>query len=451
MMLYRIPILFLFAGINIFAWCQTPAIELTFTAESNGYHLPLDHILIENLSQGGDTSLYPPDTVLVLDITTATGELNITSERSLSVSQNYPNPFHDHTRFELFIPGKSWIKITVRDMLSRIVTDYENTLSAGLHTFIFYPGDEEYYLLTVTDMEKAETIIMLNATPGSASGVIPELIYSEQKYVVMPNKSQENRSGFLFDLGDELRYTAYSALGIQFITDIPMDDETYVFQFPGNSCPGVPHVTDLDGNVYSTVLIGSQCWMVENLKTTLYQDGSPIPNVTGNEWSTLSTGAYVWYDNNASNKETYGALYNWFAVMDPHGLCPTGWHVPTNDDWDVLTNFIGGTSSPFGNSLKSCRQVNSPLGGECATDDHPRWAEHITHYGTDDHGFSALPGGTRHFLGSFVTLGYIGSYWSSTESTSDYGWLRGLEYNNGYVDVYAFYKKNGYSVRCVKD
>lgn len=255
----------------------------------------------------------------------------------------------------------------------------------------------------------------------------------------------------MFDLGDELRYTAFSAMGVQSITDIPLDDETYVFQFPGNSCPGIPFVTDLDGNIYSTVMIGLQCWMVENLKTTLYQDGSPIPNVPGNEWSNLSTGAYVWYDNNIANKQTYGALYNWFTVMDPAGLCPTGWHVPSNEDWDALTNYIGGTSSPYGNMLKSCRQLNSPLGGECNTSDHPRWAEHATHYGTDDYGFSALPGGNRHFLGNFVTLGYIGGYWSATPSTSNYGWLYGFEYNNGFVDVYAFYKKNGYSVRCVKD
>ena len=154
-------------------------------------------------------------------------------------------------------------------------------------------------------------------------------------------------------------------------------------------------LVDIDGNTYNTVQIGDQCWMKENLKTTTYRNGTAIPNVTdANAWSNVHYGAYVWYDNDITWKDKYGALYNWFTTVDANGLCPTGWHVPTNDEWTALTDYIGGTGSPHGNELKSCRQMNSPLGGECNTNEHPRWnASHI-HYGTDDYGFSGLPGGT---------------------------------------------------------
>ena len=170
-----------------------------------------------------------------------------------------------------------------------------------------------------------------------------------------------------------------------------------------------------DGQSYTTVQIGTQCWMAENLRTTTYQNGTPIPNVTENShWSNLTTGAYVWYNNDISWKDKYGALYNWYAVVETNGLCPTGWHVPEHDEWTILTDFIGGTVSPHGNKLKSCRQVNSPLGGDCNTSEHPRWNEHSTHYGTDDYGFSSLPGSFRSETGTFYNIGARGFWWSST-------------------------------------
>ncbi len=225
-------------------------------------------------------------------------------------------------------------------------------------------------------------------------------------------------------------------------------DEVYISFFKG--CP--PTVADIDGNIYNTAQIGDQCWMKENLKTTTYRNGTAIPNVTdANAWSNLATGAYVWYDNDISWKDSYGALYNWYTTVDPNGLCPTGWHVPTHDEWTDLTDYIGGTGSPHGNELKSCRQVNSPLGGGCNTSEHPRWYEHGTYYGTDDYDFSGLPGGFRYYYGSFDYFGYYGYWWSSTESSSSYAWYRSLTYSNGDVFVYGYYKQDGFSVRCLRD
>jgi len=113
--------------------------------------------------------------------------------------------------------------------------------------------------------------------------------------------------------------------------------------------------------------------MDKNLATTKYNDGSDIPPVTDNSaWENLTTPGYCWYNNDSATYASYGAMYNWLTV-DAGNLCPTGWHVPTHDEWAVLTDFIGGTDTPHGNELKSCRQVNSPQGGSCNTTEHPKW------------------------------------------------------------------------------
>ncbi|MCD4731156.1 MAG: fibrobacter succinogenes major paralogous domain-containing protein, partial [Bacteroidales bacterium] len=167
-------------------------------------------------------------------------------------------------------------------------------------------------------------------------------------------------------------------------------------------------------------------------------------------WSNLTTGAYVWYDNNISWKNLYGGLYNWYATVDANGLCPTGWDVPTNDEWTALTDFIGGTYPPHGNELKSCRQVNSPQGGGCNTSEHPRWNE-SSENGTDDYGFSGLPGGGRGGNGPFASIGYYGLWWSSTELLSNDAWYRHLNYNYGGVYVNHSTRQDGFSVRCLRD
>src|SRR5690554_4690979 len=194
-------------------------------------------------------------------------------------------------------------------------------------------------------------------------------------------------------------------------------------------------ITDIDGNTYKTVTIGTQTWMAENLKVTKYNDGIAIPNVTDNTaWSELTTGALCDYDNTPSNSETYGKLYNWHAV-NTGKLCPTGWHVPSDAEWTELTDYLGGTSV-VGGKLKETGTThwNSPNTGA-----------------TNETGFTALPGGYRFFNGAFDNFGYIGHWWSATEGNTYGAWYRELYfyYSSVYRDYY--YKEEGYSVRCVRD
>ena len=195
-------------------------------------------------------------------------------------------------------------------------------------------------------------------------------------------------------------------------------------------------VTDIDGNVYHTVTIGTQVWMVENLKVTHYRNGDPIPNVTDNTaWSNITTGAYCNYNNDANNVTIYDRLYNWFTVNDSRNIAPTGWHVPTDAEWTTLTTFLGGASIA-GGKLKETGTTHWLTPNEGAT---------------NETGFTALPGGGRFYNGAFFNIGYNGNWWSATEFNASYAWNRYMNYNNSNVYRYDFNKELGFSVRCVRD
>ncbi len=216
-------------------------------------------------------------------------------------------------------------------------------------------------------------------------------------------------------------------------------------------CPDT--VTDIDGNKYATTQIGSQCWMAENLKTTKYKNGTAIPYVAGDDnWVSLTSGAYVWPDNNISFKDSYGALYNGYAVFDPNGLCPEGWHIPTSDDWDALVTTIGGIYQ--GGKLKSCRQVNTPMGGDCNTNEHPRWEDGYTtwgYYGTDNYGFAGLPAGYRNYYTGVLYAPGNNEYWWSTKMVGDHVRTPALNFSLNEFILTTTGMTNGNSVRCIKD
>ena len=171
--------------------------------------------------------------------------------------------------------------------------------------------------------------------------------------------------------------------------------------------------------------------MAENLKTSKYRDGTPIPNVTGtSQWGNLTTGAWSHYDNQAANETRYGKLYNWYAVADSRNLCPVGWHVPTDAEWTVLSNHLG--SEP-GHKMKATSGWTNNGNGSNAS------------------GFNGLPGGSRGLGGPFGGVGWGGYFWSSSELNSGLAWTRSLP--NDARDLARFYddKRAGFSVRCLRD
>ncbi|MFN6022488.1 MAG: fibrobacter succinogenes major paralogous domain-containing protein, partial [Bacteroidota bacterium] len=189
------------------------------------------------------------------------------------------------------------------------------------------------------------------------------------------------------------------------------------------SC-GTSSVSDIDGNSYTTVSIGTQCWMKENLKTSRYRNGGLIPNVTTDNtaWVNLTTGAWSYYNNDVSNNAIYGKLYNWYTTLGDT-LCPIGWGVPTDAEWTTLTTYLGG---------------ESVAGGKMKETGTTLWNDPNT--GADNTiGFSGLPGGRRNTDltdGSFTTIKNNAFFWSATELDYNYAWLRSLLLSYG--GVYRF-------------
>ncbi|MFW6219002.1 MAG: FISUMP domain-containing protein [Bacteroidota bacterium] len=208
---------------------------------------------------------------------------------------------------------------------------------------------------------------------------------------------------------------------------------------PGNGSSEIT-VTDADGNEYETVTIGNQTWMAENLRTTTFNNGDPIPttNPPALDLRNESEPKYQWaYDGNDKNTDTYGRLYTWYTIMDDRGVCPSGYHLPEENEWDELIEYLGGEEIA-GDKLKESGQTH--------------WIENIP-TANNESGFAALPGGARHFS-KFDYSGYSGYYWSGTECT---------DYTNNAINYYMqsessmigksywWQKKIGLSVRCIKD
>ncbi len=198
-------------------------------------------------------------------------------------------------------------------------------------------------------------------------------------------------------------------------------------------------VTDIDGNEYKTIVIGTQTWMAENLRVVRYRNGDSIPLVTSNSaWKSLTSNGYCNYKNinNLDTIATMGRLYNWFTVSNNRNIAPAGWHVASDGDWATLTTFLGGAAV---------------AGGKLKESGTSHWSAPNTS-ASNSSGFTALPGGRREYSdGTFLNLTYDGFWWTSSAYNPDYSWYYDLHYTFASIDRANFHKQYGYSVRCMKD
>lgn len=198
-------------------------------------------------------------------------------------------------------------------------------------------------------------------------------------------------------------------------------------------------LTDIDGNIYTTTKIGTQVWMAENLKTTRYNNGTQLYHCPDEaEWSNLLTPGYSWYDNDPDYHNSFGCLYNWFVINESN-VCPVGWHVPDDNDWTTLTNYLGGLTEA-GIKLKSTS--------------NSYWSTVPVLIPADHTNFMARGGGVRNSNGTFSALRKNGYWWTSTERLTGGAWAafgRGMAHNSDAV-INGYYDKNsGFSIRCIKD
>jgi len=203
-------------------------------------------------------------------------------------------------------------------------------------------------------------------------------------------------------------------------------------------------VTDIDGNVYKTIKIGNQWWMAENLRVTHYRNGDAIPNKKKGKsflgfgdsgWDELKTGAYCNYDNDPKYVQTYGRLYNWYAISDHRNIAPEGWHVPTDEEWQTLIDFLGG---------------NSVAGGKMKERGTTHWSS-PNKGATNQSKFSSLPSGYRDDNGSFGFIRDRAYYWSATKTNKGNAWGISLYFYRSDAGHHPFKKQYGFSVRCVRD
>ena len=246
-------------------------------------------------------------------------------------------------------------------------------------------------------------------------------------------------------------YDKYNGYSVRCVRNVEGGDNE-----DGQPCPGAPTVTDVDGNVYNTVQIGEQCWMRENLKTTKYANGTTIPLGTVESYEV----AYRYYPNgNSNNVAEYGFLYNWAAVMNGsassdanpsgvQGICPTGWHVPSDAEWTELTNYVKSQSQYVcdGDEDNIAKALASETGWNSSTDNCAVGNNPSANNAT---GFSARPAG--YYNGNYSNFGSYAGFWSATQINSNTAYGRSLYYNAAYVNWTGNGKNNGYSVRCVRN
>jgi uncharacterized protein (TIGR02145 family) len=428
----------------IYAFGQNPTLELTFTAIDSAAYVQLDSIKVMDRTQGGDTVLYYPDTVLVLDYQVGISETNIDTE-GFYVFQNYPNPVADQTTISLLVPEKDNMSMIITDMLGRVIINSDRLLGKGIHSFRFTPSGGNLYFFSAKWRGNSNSIKIVQI--GSNSNGVSSLEYLGSEISSPQLKSTADVQSFFFNIGDTLLYIAYTDTHQSGMLDAPEENDTYTFQFATNiPCPGTPKV-EYEGQVYNTIQILSQCWLKENLNV-----GTMIP---GNQ--DMANDGLIekyCYNNLEAKCDVWGGLYQWNEMMQYYtnpgiqGICPPGWHIPTDEEWKVLEGVVDSQYGIGDPEWDGWIMRGSDIGDKLKSQNG--WYTSMN--GSDSHGFALLPGGLRYYNdGNFHHSGAHANLWSSSEHTGDYKWFR---FVIGYIiEIYRNSTpwEYGYSVRCIRN
>ena len=438
-----------------------PIITLTFTGQdTSGSYLQLNRVVVTNLSRNWTETIYWPDTVLEMRNSTRVAE-HVASDFSLE--QNIPNPFDGTTTVQLRMVETEKTILWVSDLSGKELVRYEGLLSNGTHRFrLSLPNAQVYILHAQTDKYSA-SIKLVNK--GNAGSCMLEYEGQTLSYTPSMGKAMKGSTNQPFVSGDMMEYVGYVVidgmeLESEHIIQAQYDSQslTLRFQFAiERPCHGTIMVTDYDGNIYNTVQIGNQCWMRENLRTEHYTDGTEIS--MGNTYSNSTPYRYA-PDNDQSLVAIYGYLYNWPAVMHSsasssvnrsgvQGICPIGWHVPSEAEWMQLIDYVSSQSANVCNSNTSyiAKSLAATIGwtthnGTCAIGNNMS-SNNVT-------GFSALPAGF-YYRQSYFTFGDYVGYWSATENSNGKVFGHGLIYYDAIVYNGESDKDYAISVRCLLD
>jgi uncharacterized protein (TIGR02145 family) len=423
---------------------QKPSMELTFTAIDSASYVQLQKIKVMNRTRGGDTVLYYPDTVLVLDYPVGITKVSL-DKPGFQVFQNYPNPFNDQTTITLYVPENGKVDLMITDLFGRQVIHTGRKLDKGYHSFRFIPRIGSMFFFTALWKCHSCSIKILHSASVSHQACSLEYICSDNSSPQL--KTTEAIQNFSFTLGDELLYIGYTDTLETGILDKPKTNETYTFQFATNiPCPGTPTVTYW-GQVYNTIQIFSQCWLKENLNAGI------MINSSQNQLNNITMEKYC-YDNQPDSCTKYGGLYQWNEMMQytlkpgVQGICPSGWHLPTDEEWKVLE---GAVDSQYGIGNPLWNIEDEFRGFDVGTNLRSISGWNSNGNGTDLFGFTGLPGGYRYDYSNFFNIGDLGYWWSSTEGGNVSAWERSLGYFSPAIYRDITNRVSGYSVRCLRN
>ncbi|BBE18584.1 major paralogous domain protein [Aquipluma nitroreducens] len=422
---FTLIIFLFFSGFSVNA--QDYLINFSGTGSSTS----VETVTVENLTQGKSITLSGSKNIHLMETVTANTPLLEYMDYPLIV---YPNPSSGDLTIQ-FETQKSGLAIIVLvDITGREINRIQQRVQNGFQSFKVEGLSNGVYTVQVLleDQSFSKKVICNGKSTSKTTITYNGFSGVEQSITIL--KSANSEQSWQYNTGDRLKFKGTSGKYSTIVMDVPTQNKTISYEFV--------ECTDADGNNYPVVQIGNQLWMAENLKTTKYNDGTLIPNVTDNtNWMNLSTGAYCWYNNDIINKKTYGALYNWFA-FSTNKLTPDGWHIPTNYEWSKLTAFIGGET----------------IGGAKLKETSTKYWAAPNSGATNEVGFTALPSGIRlvdkqnSFLGDFSILGCFCYWWSSELDNSDL-WAYGKElgFNSPNIFRVSRSKQTGCSVRCIKD
>ncbi len=417
----------LFFGFAFLMTIQVNAQNYLIRFAGTGAATTVSQVKVENLSAGTALTVNKGEILRLI----GTGGLNSVENKQYSI-KIYPNPMTgDNAVLVIYPPDPGYAIISIFDLAGRIEAQSAGYLGNYPQEYRLSGFKNGLHLINVTGKTYHFSGRLLCA--GEAAGTIRiERITSDNPVDENISESAYIRDNSTVNMpysyGDRLKFTGISKIYSTVKTDIPEADKTITFNF-------IP-CSDGDNNNYPIVEIGSQVWMARNLKTTKYNDGSPIeyPGSNSKSWNANISGAFAWYDDDMTKYEdVYGALYNWHAV-NTGNLCPAGWHVPDNEDWATLTEFLGGTNIA-GEKIKETGNLH--------------WAP-TNNYSSNESGFTAVPGGLRN-LKSFTEVKHYGYLWSSGEgskTTGAQGWYVN-SISEGLNKSDMNYLNEGLSVRCI--
>ena len=406
-----------------FTIVKLQAQEYQISFAGKGASSKVDQVKVENLTQG--TSIILSGTEILHLSATNTGIKPI-QEIAGKTLRVYPCPMTEYCLIEFMATASGKTSLEIFDITGKRISQIQNTLASGIHTFKIRGLGCGIYLFKIYSHEYSYVgqLISNNITYTEPSITYQGSINNSNQSLTL--KSAENVTVLPYAMGDMILFTGISDNYNTIVADRPTQSGTITFNFV--AC------TDADGNNYPIVQIGTQTWMAENLKTTKYQNGDDIPNITDNNvWKDLTTGAFCDYNNETSSSNTFGHLYNWFAASDSRNIAPTGWHVPMDTEWTTLVNYLG-ADSISGEKLKETGTAHWDIPNANAT---------------NETGFTGLPAGLRNYNGPFALMGKVGYWWSASEADSFGAWLQTLMFDTGYAGLGYNGKKFGYSLRCL--